>query len=188
MRDLSLHLLDIVQNSIRAKAALISIHMIYEDQGILILNVDDDGQGMDPELLSRVQNPFTTTRIERRIGLGIPLLTENARRTGGDVKIESSLGLGTSVTAIFHADHIDCIPLGDIAGTMVALILSNPQSPDFDFHLQAHGKEASLDTRVMRQALSGVMLNEPDVIAWMQSSLQEEIQQVFGGTDYEIHR
>ena len=188
MRDLSLHLLDIVQNSIRAQAKLVTIRMELEDGGVLTLTVADDGQGMEPELLAKVQNPFTTTRTERKIGLGLPLLAENARRTGGEVGIASTLGSGTVVTAVFHTAHIDCIPLGDIAGTMATLIAANPEVPDFDFFLQAHGTEASLDTRPIRRALAGISLNEPEIVTWIQSSLQEEIQQVFGGTDYEIHR
>ena len=188
MRDLSLHLMDIVQNSIRAQAKLITIRMEHADCGVLTLVVKDDGLGMEPELLALVQNPFTTTRTERKIGLGLPLLTDNARRTGGDVQIKSTPGIGTMVTAVFQTRHIDCIPLGDIAGTMAALVAANPDSPDFDFLLEANGKEASLDTRVLRQALQGIMLSEPEIVIWMQTSLQEEIQQVFGGTDYEIHR
>ena len=188
MRDLSLHLMDIVQNSIRAQAKLIIIRMEYVRSGELTLMVKDDGLGMKPELLSMVQNPFTTTRTERKIGLGIPLFTENARLTGGDVHIDSTPGMGTTVTAVFHTRHIDCIPLGDIAGTMAALVAANAQTPDFDFLLTSNGNEASLDTRVMRQALQEIALNEPEIVMWMRSSLQEEIQQVFGGTDYEIHR
>ena len=188
MRDLSLHLMDIVQNSIRAQAKLVTIRMALEDGGRLTITVRDDGLGMAPELLEKVQNPFTTTRTERKIGLGLPLLADNARRTGGDVRIESALGLGTVVTALFYTDHIDCIPPGDIAGTMAALIAANPESPDFDFYLSARGLEASLDTRVIRKTLQGIALNEPEIVTWMHSSLQEEIQQVFGGTDYEIHR
>ncbi len=188
MRDLSLHLMDIVQNSIRAQAALVQIRMTLDDQGILTLVVEDDGTGMDEELRSRVQNPFATTRTERRVGLGLPLITENAKRTGGDVVIESQPGKGTTVTAVFHTSHIDCLPMGDVAGTILALVVACPDTPDFDFLLTAPGGEASLDTRSLREALKGVPLNEPEVIAWIQASLKEEIQQVFGGTDYEIHR
>ena len=98
------------------------------------------------------------------------------------------MGKGTVVTAVFHTDHIDCLPVGDLAGTLLSLVVACPETPDFVFELTAPGGQASLDTRLMREALKGVRLNEPEVIAWLQSSLQEEIQQVFGGTEYEIHR
>ncbi len=188
MRDISLHLMDIVQNSLRAQAALIQIRMTLDEKGTLTLVVEDDGCGMGHELMSRVQNPFATTRKSRRVGLGLPLLTENARRTGGDVTIDSKPGKGTKVTAVFYTDHIDCLPMGDVAESILALVIACPQKPDFAFSLTAPRGEASLDTRLMREKLQGVKLTEPEVIAWMQASLKEEIQQVFGGTDYEIHR
>jgi signal transduction histidine kinase len=188
MRDISLHLMDIVQNSIRAQAKLIQIRMKLQENGMLTLVVEDDGFGMDQELLVRVQNPFATTRTERRVGLGLPLITENARRTGGDVLVQSEPGKGTLLTAVFHTDHIDCPPMGDLAETILALVIACPETPDFVFQLITPAGEASLDTRIVREVLGGVPLNEPEVIVWMQSTLKEEIQQVFGGTDYEIHR
>lgn len=188
MRDISLHLMDIVQNSIRAQAATIQIRIMLQENGVLTLVVEDDGFGMDQELLKRVQDPFATTRRSRRVGLGLPLITENARRTGGNVKIESEHGKGTLLTAVFHTDHIDCPPIGDLTETILALVIANPETPDFIFQLTTPSGEASLDTRLVREALQGVPLNEPEVVAWMQSTLKEEIQQVFGGTDNEIHR
>jgi anti-sigma regulatory factor (Ser/Thr protein kinase) len=188
MRDISLHLMDIVQNSIRAQAAIIQIRMALKENGILTIMVKDDGTGMDRELLKQVQNPFATTRRSRRVGLGLPLITENARRTGGDVKLESEPGKGTLLTAVFQTDNIDCPPIGDLAGTILALIVACPDTPDFVYQLTTPYGEASLDTRLMRETLQGVPLNEPEVVAWMQSTLKEEIQQVFGGTDNEIHR
>jgi len=188
MRDISLHLMDIVQNSIRAQAKLVQIRMALDEKGLFTLLVEDDGMGMDRDLLNRVLSPFATTRGSRRVGLGLPLITENARRTGGDVTIHSEPGKGTSVTAIFHTDHIDCLPIGDVADTLLALVVACPDIPDFIFQLVTPYGEASMDTRIMRQALKGVPLNEPEVITWIQSTLQEEIQQVFGGTDNEIHR
>ncbi len=188
MRDISLHLMDIVQNSLRAQAALVQIRMALDEKGTLTLVVEDDGSGMDQELIRRVQSPFATTRTSRKVGLGLPLYTENARRTGGGVTIDSEMGKGTKVTAVFHTGHIDCLPMGDIAETILALVIAHPQAPDFAFYLTAPGGEASLDTRIIRKVLQGARLDEPEVIAWMQASLKEEIQQVFGGTDYEIHR
>ena len=188
MRDISLHLLDIVQNSIRAQAKLVKIKLSIDNQHMLTLVIDDDGSGMDAELTSNVQKPFTTTRSQRKIGLGLPLLTESAQRTGGYVSIDSLPGKGTVVKAIFHMDHIDCLPIGDITGTLLSLVVACPLTPDLDFVLEALGKAATLNTCNVKAALNGVPINEPEVIAWMKSSLEEEIQQVFGGTEYEIHR
>ena len=188
MRDISLHLMDIVQNSIRAQAKLIQIRMDLHDKGMLTLVVQDDGTGMAPELKSRVQDPFATTRRTRKVGLGLPLYTQNARRTGGDVTVQSEPGKGTAVTAVFHTGHIDCLPMGDVAETILALVIACPETPDFVFNLTAPGGEASLDTRTVREALQDVPLNEPEVITWLKATLQEEIQQAFGGTENEIHR
>ncbi len=188
MRDISLHLMDIAQNSIRAQAKLVQIRVTVDEKKIFILTVEDDGIGMDRELLEQVQNPFATTRKSRRVGLGLPLITQNARRTGGDVTIQSEMGKGTTVTAVFHLDHIDCLPVGDMAETILALVIACPETPDFIIDITSPNGEASMDTRIMREILQGIPLNEPEVIAWMQSTFNKEIQQVFGGTDYEIHR
>ena len=188
MRDLSLHLMDIVQNSIRAKAGLVSIRMTLDDKDVLTIVVEDDGEGMDPELLERVQNPFATTRTERKVGLGLALLTENARRTGGSVKVKSAPGQGTAVAAVFHTNHIDCPPMGDVVETLMALIMACPDGPELTFHLTAPAGEASLDTRQIREALMGLSLNEPEVLHWIRQSLLEETQPIFGGIRYEIHR
>lgn len=188
MRDISLHLMDIAQNSIRAKAKLVSIRMALDEKGLLSMTVEDDGAGMAPELLEKVQNPFATTRTERKVGLGLALLAENARRAGGDVQVQSIPGKGTTVTAVFHTEHIDCPPMGDIVETLLALILACPDGPELSFHLTAPLGEASLDTRKIREALMGLSLNEPEVISWIGRSLREETQPIFGGIRYEIHR
>lgn len=188
MRDLSLHLMDIVQNSIRAQASLVSIRMEIDVQGILTLTVEDDGTGMDEAMLAHAQSPFATSRTERKVGLGLPLLTENARRTGGDVILQSRPGQGTTVSAAFHTASIDCPPMGDIGETLLALILACPDKPDFDFRLIGPNGEASLDTRQIKAALKGLPLNEPEVLDWIRTSLKEETQPIFGGIRYEIHR
>ncbi len=188
MRDLSLHLLDIAQNSIRAGAALVTMRVILDGKGLLTMAVEDDGTGMDAETARRVLDPFVTSRTERKVGLGLPLLKDNAEKTGGSLRIASIPGQGTAVTAVFHADHIDCIPLGDLPGTVLALVTACPEKPDFDFCMTTPGGEASLDTREVRKALAGVPMTTPEVIAWMASSLKDEIEQITGGTDHEIHR
>jgi anti-sigma regulatory factor (Ser/Thr protein kinase) len=181
MRDLSLHILDLMQNSIRAQAKTVSLSVSLDEKGILTLVIEDDGTGMSEELLSRVLSPFATTRTTRKVGLGIPMMAENCRLAGGDLSIESTLGKGTKLTATLDTRSIDCLPLGDLPGTVVTLVTMNPDRPEFILRCRSPKGEMEFDTRQIRQALQGVPLNEPEIAAWMQESLREEIEPIFGG-------
>ena len=181
MRDLSLHILDLMQNSIRAQATVVSLSVLLDEKGMLSIIIEDDGTGMSEELLSRVQSPFATTRTTRKVGLGIPMMAENCRLAGGDLHIESALGKGTALTATLDTHSIDCLPLGDLPGTMTTLITMNPDKPEFTLHCRSEKGEMQFDTREIRQALQGVPLNEPEIAAWMLDSLREEIEPIFGG-------
>ena len=181
MRDLSLHILDLMQNSIRAQAKVVSLSVLLKDDGMLSVIIEDDGCGMSEELLSRVTSPFATTRTTRKVGLGIPMMAENCRLTGGDLSIESTLGVGTKLTATLNTSSIDCLPLGDLPGTVTTLVTMNPDKPEFTLHCVSPKGEMQFDTREVREALQGVPLNEPEVAAWMQESLREEIEPIFGG-------
>lgn len=181
MRDISLHMLDLVQNSISAGASLVTIRFELDQEGWLTFTLEDDGRGMPPEFLREVASPFTTTRTTRKVGLGIPMLTANCRLTGGDVTINSKVGEGTVLKGTFDTKSIDCLPVGDLAGTMLSLVITNPEKPDFCLEVQAPQGEASFDTRLIREALGGLPLNEPEIVDWMQASLEEEIQPIFGG-------
>ena len=181
MRDLSLHILDLMQNSIRAQAKVVSLSVLLKEDGMLSVIIEDDGCGMSEELLSRVTSPFATTRTTRKVGLGIPMMAENCRLTGGDLSIESTLGKGTKLTATLDTSSIDCLPLGDLPGTLTTLVTMNPDKPEFILHCRSPKGEMHFDTREIREALAGVPLNEPEVAAWMQESLREEIEPIFGG-------
>ena len=181
MRDLSLHILDLMQNSIRAQATVVSLSVLLDEKGILSIIIEDDGTGMSEELLSRVMSPFATTRTTRKVGLGIPMMAENCRLTGGDLSIESTLGVGTKLTATLDTSSIDCLPLGDLPGTVTTLVTMNPDKPEFVLHCRSPKGEMQFDTREVRQALQGVPLSEPEVAAWIQESLREEIEPIFGG-------
>lgn len=178
MRDLSMHVLDIAQNSIRAGAKLVTVAFTLDGAGRLALSVADDGCGMSRELLDRVTDPFTTTRTTRKVGLGIPMLKQSAEMSGGAFSIVSEPGAGTTVTASFMTDNIDCIPMGDMCDTLLTLVVLNPDMPDFLFTADGRGRSASFDTRVVREALSGVPLNEPDVIEWIKQSIYEEFKPI----------
>ena len=181
MRDLSLHLLDLAQNSITAGASLVSIRIVIDDNGWLTFALKDDGKGMPPELLAQVTSPFATTRTTRKVGLGIPMMMENAQRAGGHLTIESTVGLGTTLTADMDTRNIDCLPLGDLAGTLLSLMLTNPLSPDFLFEGESPKGHCSFDTREVRAVLGELPLNEPSIAAWLKDALIEEIEPIFGG-------
>ena len=182
MRDLSLHLLDLAQNSITAGADLVTIRISVDTNGWLEMVLKDDGKGMSPELLSRVTRPIATTRTTRKVGLGIPMMMENAEKAGGSLKIQSEVGKGTEMTVTMDTGNIDCLPLGDLGGTLLSLILTNPLHPDFLFEGKTPKGECSFDTREVRGALgSDIPLNEPEVAAWLQDAIKEEINPIFGG-------
>ena len=181
MRDLSLHILDLMQNSIRAQAKLVTLEVLLGEDGFLSIVIEDDGTGMNEELLARVTSPFATTRTTRKVGLGIPMMAENCRLAGGDLKLESELGKGTKLTATLDTASIDCLPLGDLPGTVTTLVTMNPEQPEFVLRCASPKGEMQFDTREVREALQGVPLSEPEIAAWMQESLREEIEPIFGG-------
>ena len=182
MRDLSLHLLDLAQNSITAGADLVTIRITLDDSGMLTMELIDDGKGMSPELLERVTSPFATTRTTRKVGLGIPMMKENAEKAGGTFLLESEEGKGTRLNATMDTRNIDCLPLGDLGGTLLSLMLTNPLHPDFLFEGKTPKGECSFDTREVRAALgSEIPFNEPSVAAWLKEALEEEMNPIFGG-------
>ncbi len=127
MQDLSLHVLDIAENSIAAKARRVAIRVEERhSKDLLVLEITDDGRGMGPRLLARALDPFVTTKKRKRIGLGLPLLAQAAQATGGRVKLRSAPGRGTTVRATFHLSHIDLQPLGDMAETLTVLMVGHP--------------------------------------------------------------
>ena len=178
MRDLSMHVLDIAQNSIKAGATLVEVSFSLDEYGLLQFSVKDDGCGMSPEFLARVTDPFTTTRTTRKVGLGIPMLKQSAEMGGGTFGIESQEGVGTFIQASFDTRNIDCIPLGDICDSLLTMVVLNPDEPEFLFQATSPENEATFDTRQLRAVLGGVPLNEPDVIAWMKESIEEEFKPI----------
>ncbi len=170
MKELSLNILDIAENSVKAKATLTEI-LIDENDETIVLTIKDDGTGMPEEIVKAVTDPFYTTRTTRKVGLGLPLLKMAAEQTGGNIKIESSQGKnhGTSVRAVFYKNHLDFTPLGDVISTITTLIQGHP---DTDFLFEHNG--VHLDTRELRQVLEGVPLDTYDVIKWISEYLREQ--------------
>lgn len=178
MDEISLNILDIAKNSIRAKAALVEI-MLTESDDALSLVIKDDGIGMDSATLTSAKEPFFTTKPDGKGGLGIPTLIEDAERTGGQVCIASTAasdtekGHGTTVSTLFYKNHKDCAPLGDIISTLVTLIQGHPDVDIYFLH-KVKGGEVSLDTREMRKLLVGVPLDTYEVLLWVRENLEEQ--------------
>ncbi len=164
MQDLSLHILDIAENSITAGADRIKIKIVEDIRAnLFLLEISDNGRGMDKEMFEHACNPFYTTRTTRKVGLGIPLLAQSAKDCNGDLNINTEKGKGTTITATFQHDHIDRKPLGDIEKTMIVLIASNP---DIDFVLEHKKNDVSyvLDTSELKKELGDVPINNMEVI------------------------
>lgn len=176
MKELSLNILDIAENSVKAKAKNIFITVAENDETMKV-TVADDGSGMTDEILRNVTDPFCTTRTTRKVGLGIPLLKLSAEQTGGSVSIVSRHesrypeNHGTETTATYYKNHIDMTPLGDIIATVTTLIQCNPDI-DFVFTHTMPDKTVSLDTRQLREILGDVPLNNAEVMVWIKENLK----------------
>lgn len=182
MRELSLNVMDVAQNSVRAEASLVTITVEESDKNdSLSISIEDNGCGMTEEQVSQVIDPFFTTRTTRKVGLGVPLFKLSAEQTGGSFEIRSKLGEGTVTTARYVKSHVDMTPLGDINSTVEILIRCNPQI-DFVFTRTNDNGSFTLDTRKLRAVLEGVSLDTPDVTEWIRQYLEEQTQILFGGT------
>lgn len=182
MTELSLHVLDIVQNSIRANATQIDIGvMVNTKADTLCITIHDNGDGMTKEQLAAVTDPFFTTRTTRKVGMGVSLFQMAAEMTGGDFHIDSALGRGTRVRANFILSHIDRIPLGDMGATIHALVTLNP-TLDFTYAYQVDGRAFALDTKEFREILQGVSFTESEVSRYIRDYLSENTAEVNGDT------
>lgn len=178
MKELSLNILDVTENSVKAGAALTQIRLEQTAEALTI-TIEDDGCGMDAETVKRVTDPFYTTRTTRSVGLGLPLLRLEAEQTGGTLTVSSRheaahpTNHGTIVQAVFCTNHIDCPPLGDMVATMVTLIQGHPERDFLFTHTRPDGPPVELDTRQLRQILEDVPLDGYEVLQWIQGYLRE---------------
>lgn len=174
MRDISMHIMDIIQNAITAKATEIML-CIVEERDELNIEIKDNGYGMSSQMLSMVTDPYTTSRMTRKVGLGIPLFKQNAERTGGHFTIESEKGKGTKVKAIFISQHYDCLPMGDVAGAIVLLVATNPHI-DFSYVHKIADREYSFDTKEVKNMLGGVPISEREIMKFLKNMIVENIE------------
>lgn len=181
MKDISMHILDIVQNSIVAGATLIEIDIIANlVNNQLTVGIRDNGKGMSEDFVRKVTDPFTTTRTTRKVGLGIPLFQAGAEQAGGSFMLQSELGIGTYIAATYEIDNVDRPPMGEVAPSIQMLITLNPDI-DFVFTAQYGDDTYQLDTRELREVLDGVSFSEPGIGGWILENLNEGYNEVFSG-------
>jgi hypothetical protein len=178
VRELALHLLDIAENSVAAKAQNITIYVNEDNQADrLEMRVVDDGCGMDAATVARVIDPFFTSRTTRKVGLGLPFLKQAAEACNGDMQIDSTLGKGTQVKVEFQHSHIDRMPLGDLAGTFLSLLIANPEI-NWDFNYMVNGKAFKFESSPVTEALQGVPLTEPSILTYLRESIESGVAEV----------
>lgn len=170
MEEISLHILDIAENSLRAGAKKVEI-IVARDRDLLKIEVGDDGSGMDAETLARVRNPFFTTK-HKKTGLGIPLLAQAAEQAGGGLTVDSAPGRGTRVTVTFQWDHIDRPPMGAMQDTLLTLIAGHPEL-DLVYEERVDGEVFRIDTREIKNELDDVPINSPAVLEALRGMLKD---------------
>ncbi|MDQ2085468.1 ATP-binding protein [Herbivorax sp. ANBcel31] len=187
MRDLSLHIMDITQNSLSAKADKIDIKICaLSDKDLLEIEIKDNGVGMDEDFLKEVKNPFKTTRTTRKVGLGISLFEASAKSTSGKLSINSKKGVGTEVKACFKISHIDRLPLGNVAETMTTLIMAQPQV-EYKLVIDNKKEEFTFSSIDVKKAIGDVPITQFEVIKWIGEYIDEGIKIIFGGVLDEVN-
>lgn len=173
MEDLSLHILDIAENSINAGAKNIEIKIIEDSsKDLLIIEIEDDGKGMDTDTIANVTNPFFTTRTTRRVGLGLAFLEESANSAGGKLSVVSELQKGTKVIAEFQLSHIDRKPVGNIADTLVTLVSTN-EEVNIRYIENKNRSKFIFDTRDIKSIFPGMHINSTEVLILIKKYIQE---------------
>ena len=178
MNDLSLHIIDIIQNSLSAGAKRIGL-AIKEDSANdrLTISIEDNGKGMAPEVAARLEDPFYTTRTTRKVGMGIPLFKQSAMQSGGNLSVESEPGKGTTVTAWFELGNIDRPPLGDVANSFVLMVSANPQI-HFTLSYVVNENEYNFDSVEVAEVLGDIELSDVRVIRMLEEMVRENINEL----------
>ena len=178
MLELAAHILDIAENSVRAGASLVEITIIEdEDKNIFSIEINDDGCGMTEEEIKKVFDPFYTTKKVRRVGLGVPMLSDAARRAGGDLRLTSVKGKGPNLKVTFELNHIDRQPLGDIVSTLIILIAGN-SFVDFLYKHRHNDRQFLLDTRTIRKEIDDLRINHPEILKYIRDVIDDGLNEV----------
>jgi len=182
VRELALHILDIMENSLIADADLIKV-FIKEDikADRLIIKIADNGSGMEEKQAKEVLNPFVTQRTEREVGLGLSLFQAAAKRCEGDFNLASVLGEGTKVEAIFKYSHLDRAPLGDLAATLAGFIATNGDEIDLNYEHIYNDAKFIFNTKEVKKELTGLSITNLKIINWIKSYLEEGLREIRGG-------
>ena len=178
MKELSLHVYDLMENSIAAKASLIELTIIDSlKDNIYSFMIKDNGKGMSQDFLAKVTDPWTTTRTTRKVGIGLPLIKMNTELCGGGMNIESEVGKGTTLGFWFQHDHIDRAPMGDLAGTIVMLCAQHEEIHYIYRHITDEG-EYTFDTDEVKEALDGMSMNDINIIKYLKEMIQENLKEI----------
>ncbi len=181
MRELSLHILDLIQNSIEAGATSVKLEIIEDFvNDSMIIRVSDNGRGMNEKMRQLVIDPFITTRTTRRIGLGLPLMDMSTKRCGGYLKIDSIPGQGTVVEAMYQHSHFDRPPVGNLVETIKSILVANP-ALQFFYHHTVNDRSLSVSSQEIADILEGIPLTQPDVLIWLHGYLSDNIANLYGG-------
>lgn len=184
MRELTLHILDIIENSREAGADLIKIKIFEQpEKDSLKIFLEDNGSGIDKDKIEDITDPFVTSRTTREVGLGLSLFKEAAERCGGEFNISSEKGKGTEVVAEFSYNHIDRAPLGDIISTITSFIAVNGDSIDLMYRHKFKNREFCFDSREVKKELDGISIQSGAIIGWIKSYLKESFAELYGGED-----
>lgn len=181
MREISLHILDLVQNAIEAGATAVKLEII-EDliKDSMIIRVSDNGRGMNKKMRQLVIDPFITTRTTRRIGLGLPLMDMSTKRCGGYLNIESTPGQGTVIEAMYQHSHFDRPPMGNLVETIKSILVANPVL-QFYYNHTVDNKSLAVSSHEIADILDGIPLTQPDVLLWLHGYLSDNIDNLYGG-------
>lgn len=189
MRELALHILDVLENALEAGATRVDLAIIEDlEADLLTIAVRDNGRGMDAQTANRTLDPFYTTRTTRHVGLGLPLFAAAARRCEGDLTVDSCPGKGTAVTAVFRHSHIDRAPLGNMADTLLAFLLGSRGDLQLHYRHQVGAQTFELDTEAIQAELGDVPLSHPKVRNWLHEYIVEgeaELASTEGGNHAE---
>ncbi|RCW49260.1 MULTISPECIES: ATP-binding protein [unclassified Halanaerobium] len=182
MRELTLHILDIIENSREAGADLIKLKIFEQpEQDSLKIFLKDNGSGIDEDKLEDITNPFVTTRTTREVGLGLSLFKQAAERCGGNFYIKSEKGKGTEVMVEFPYNHIDRAPLGDIITTIISFIAVNGDSIDLIYRHKFKNREFCFDSREVKKELDGISIQSKEIISWIKNYLKDSFAEIYGG-------